>query len=236
MGPKEEQEQKELLRFARSRLYPSLTHHSYLVLRRRRLIFEKWIDALPSSNLRVLDIGGRIQPYRPLLESRLKRYFAIDVLPTPFVDVVARGQELPFPDNTFDVALATGIFEYFPEPRVAADQIYRVLKPGGSLFVSVAAIVPRAVDDEHWHYLPAGLRYTFASFSKVEIVPEVTSVAGFFRTLAWASSIFAKYAFARWVVEHTLIPYLNLVGRGFEAMSLTDNDQMTGNYSVLVQK
>src|SRR5882672_8203040 len=163
----EEEARKELSRIAQARLYPSITSHSFLVLRRRRLIFTEWIKRLPAQDLRVLDVGGRYQPYRPLLDGRVNRYFAVDVLKTPLVDAVSKGQELPFRDDTFDLVLATGVFEYFPEPKVAAEQIRRVLKPGGCLMMSVAAICPRAVDEEHWHYLPAGLRHTLSSFSKV---------------------------------------------------------------------
>jgi SAM-dependent methyltransferase len=225
----------ELFKIAQARLYPSLTSHSFLVLRRRRLIFSEWIKALPGENLTVLDVGGRYQPYRPLLAGRSTRYVAVDVLQTPLVDVVGKGQELPFRDETFDLVIATGVFEYFPEPRVAAEQIRRVLKPGGCLIMSVAAICPRAVDEEHWHYLPAGLRFALASFSQVEIVPEVTSLGGFFRLAAWSFDIFAKYNFVRRIVQHTLIPALNLSGLALEWAGVSDNDQVTGNYSVLAR-
>lgn len=232
----EEGTRKELFKIARARLYPSITNHSFLVLRKRRLIFTEWIKRFPTENLHVLDVGGRYQPYRPLLGERVKRYVAVDVLRTPLVDVIGKGQELPFRDGTFDLVMATGVFEYFPEPRVAAEQLRRVLKPGGYLMMSFAAVCPRAVDEEHWHYLPAGLRFALSSFSKVEIVPEVTSVGGFLRLAAWSFDIFAKYVFVRRIFDHTLIPVLNLMGLALEGASLTDNDQVTGNYSVLAQR
>ena len=229
----QEEAREELLTIAHSRLYPSITNHSFLVLRRRRLIFSEWIRHLPSENLCVLDVGGRYQPYRPLVAERVKQYVAVDVLQTPFVDVIGKGQQLPFRHSTFDLVIATGVFEYFSEPRVAADEIYRVLKPGGRLMMSVAAICPRAVDEEHWHYLPAGLRFALSSFSTVEIVPEVTSLGGFFRFTAWSLNVFAKYNLVRQLVNHTVVPILNLTGMGLEGVKLTDNDQITGNYSVL---
>jgi len=233
MGQKPTRE--ELLKIARLRLYPSVTNHSFLVLRRRRLIFTEWIKQL-RTNLRVLDVGGRYQPYRPLLDGRVERYVAVDVLPTVLVDVVGKGQQLPFRGSIFDLVMATGVFEYFPEPRVAAEEVYRVLKPGGCLIMSVAAVCPRAVDEEHWRYLPAGLRFVLSSFSKVEIVPEVTSLGGLFRMMAWSLSTFARYDFVRQIVHCTLIPVLNLAGMGLEGAGLTRNDQSSGNYSVLATK
>jgi hypothetical protein len=85
----------ELNREGRERLYPSLTNPSWLVLRRRRQIFRKWLARLDDRRLDVLDVGGRVQPYRPLLEGRLRRYVSIDVSRAPLVDVVARGQQIP---------------------------------------------------------------------------------------------------------------------------------------------
>jgi hypothetical protein len=91
-----------LLKTARRRLYPSLSDPSYLVLRSRRLIFSRWIGEL-GGNLRVLDIGGRYQPYRPLLDGHLGSYVAVDIARTKLVTVVANGEALPFAPNSFDL-------------------------------------------------------------------------------------------------------------------------------------
>jgi SAM-dependent methyltransferase len=233
---KEKLPQTKLLETANGRLHPSITNPNYLVLRRRRLILSHWMEGIPGDRLVVLDIGGRYQPYRPLIEHRVQRYVALDVLSTPLVDVLGTGQELPFKDETFDLVLATGVFEYFPEPRLAAAEIHRVLKPGGHLLMSVAAVCPRAVDEEHWHYMPAGLKFVLSPFSRTEIVPEVTSIGGALRFNASSLSIFAKYDFIRSVVNHTAIPALNLLGLGLEGCGLSRNDQVTGNYSALAEK
>jgi SAM-dependent methyltransferase len=233
---KDKQSRAELLKIANGRLHPSITNPNYLVLRRRRLILAKWMEGIPGQRLVVLDIGGRYQPYRPLLENRIQRYFAMDVLSTPLVDAIGRGEQLPFTADTFDLVLATGVFEYFPEPRVAAAEIHRILKPGGYLLMSVAAVSPRAVDEEHWRYLPAGLKFVLAPFSRIEIVPEVTSIGGALRLNACSLSIFAKYEFVRQILHHTVVPALNVVGLGLEGAGISDNDQVAGNYSALAQK
>jgi SAM-dependent methyltransferase len=227
---------EELLKTANGRLYPSLTAPSYLVMRRRRQILTQWIDRIPGNQLTVLDIGGRYQPYRPLLENRISRYVALDVLRTVLVDVVGMGQQIPFKSNTFDLVLATGVFEYFPEPRVAAAEIHRVLKPGGHFMMSVASACPRVVDDEHWRYLPAGLKFVLAPFAKTEIVPEVCTIGGFLRVTAFSMSIFAKYGFIRQVVHHTIVPVLNMAGVALDRPSISTNDQLAGNYCALAQK
>ncbi len=227
----------ELQKIAHARLYPTISSPAYLVLRGRRLILSKWFaENILGNELLVLDIGGRYQPYRPLLEHRTRRYFAIDVVGTPLVDVLGKGEELPFKTNTFDLVIATGVFEYFPEPRVAAAEIYRVIKPGGHLIVSVAAVAPRFVEAEHWRYLPAGLRFVLRPFSKIEIVPEVTSIGGIMRLNAGALNIFAKYEIIRSILHYTVVPALNLVGLALENTGIVKNDQIAGNYCVLAKK
>lgn len=233
---KDQYSHAELLKIADARLYPSITNPSYLVQRGRRLILSKWLESIPGDRLTVLDIGGRYQPYRPLIEHRVQRYLALDVLSTPLVDVVGKGEQLPFKSDAFDLVLATGVFEYFPEPRVAASEIHRILKPGGHLMMSVAAVCPRAVEAEHWRYLPSGLKFVLNPFAKIEIIPEVTSIGGTFRLNATAISIFAKYGFIRQIVHHTVVPVLNLAGLVLEGAGVSTNDQVSGNYSALAQK
>jgi SAM-dependent methyltransferase len=230
------QTREELKLVARRRLVPSLRDTHYLVLRRRAQLLRKWIGQLPENDLHVLDIGGRYQPYRPLVESRAARYVGLDILQTEFVDVVANGQQLPFAPNTFGLVIATGVFEYFPEPRKAAEQIHYVLKPGGVLILSVCSISPRFVDEEHWRYLPAGLRSTLGMFSHVEIVPEVFSLGGFCRMVNASLNIFARYGIVRSIFGVTVFPLVNLFGLCLEGMALTTNDQVAGNYSVLARK
>jgi len=226
----------EWLKIANARLYPSITNPNYLVLRRRRLIFKNWIAAMPGERLTILDVGGRYQPYRPLLEGRIESYTALDVASTPFVSALGKGEELPFRSAVFDLVLATGVFEFFPEPKVAAAEIYRVLKPEGRLLMSVAGASPRANDGEHWRYQPAGLQFILSPFSRVTIVPEVTSIGGMVRLNATALSIFAMYQFIRKIVEHTAVPVLNMLGVALEGAGFSTNDQIAGNYSALAEK
>jgi|SRR5579871_223921 len=228
--------QDELLRIAQSRLYPSITNPSYLVLRRRREILTRWIADLPGNKLMVLDVGGRYQPYRPLLRDRTSRYIALDVMRTAAVDAVGKGQQLPFRNDLFDLVLATSVFEYISDPFAAANEIYRVLKPGSHLIMSVASVYPRVGDEEYWRYLPAGIRAVLSPFAKVEVVPETASVGGFCRMTSASLSIMAKYHFVRTIVHRTAVPLLNLAGLALDRRSISTNDQIAGNFSALAQK
>ncbi len=227
---------EELRKVAYDRLRPSITNPNYLVLRSRARLISKWVAQIPGKGLRVLDIGGRYQPYRPLVQARVRQYVAIDVIRTSLVDVVAKGEQLPLCSDTFDLAIATQVFEYFPEPRLAAQQIHRVLKPGGVLIMSVAAVCPRVAEQEHWRFLPTGVKFVLSDFAGVEIVPEVSSIGGVFRLMNWSVATLAGSIWMGKILHYTVIPAINLIGLGLQRVFPINNDQLTGNYSVLARK
>lgn len=226
----------KLLQIAEARLHPSLTDPNFLVLRSRTVNFANWIGQLPRQPLSVLDVGGRYQPYRPLLQGRTACYLGVDILRTELVDVVANGESLPFAANSFDVAIATQVFEYFSQPRLAAQQIHAVLKPGGCLFMSVAAFAPRFVDEEMWRFTPAGIRSVLSLFNKVEIVAETFSPGGLVRAINLGQLSLSHRRPVRRMVELSVVPLLNLIGLSFENCKFTTNDQFSPNYSIRALK
>lgn len=226
----------EVLRQGRERLFPSLTNPNWLVLRERRRIFNRWLAQLPSRELDVLDIGGRIQPYRALIANRLRRYVAIDLRVTPLVNVVARGEQLPVDDAIFDLVICTQVLEYVAQLSLVSAEIHRVLKPGGALLLSVPSACPVDAGHECWRFLPAGLQHLLASFTHVEVVPEGSSVTGFFRTVNTSLDIFSRYSAVRFLYRHSFCPMWNLAGALAEKLSGGRNEQFVVNYSVLAEK
>jgi len=220
----------------RERLYPSLTNPSWLVLRRRREIFRTWLSQLESRELEVLDVGGRIQPYRPLLEGRLRRYVAVDIRPSPLVNLVARGEQIPLAGGQFDLVICTQVLEYVPEPAAVIAEVYRLLKPGGSLLLSVPTAALQDAGEECWRFLPAALAQLLAGFSQSEIVPEGGSIVGFFRTINSCLSVFVRYQALRTIFQWTLCPLVNLSGELLERLAHSDNCQFTPNYSARARK
>src|SRR3989338_9237719 len=45
--------------------------------------------------------------------------------------------EIPYPDNYFDYVVSSGVIHHTPDPKRGFNEIVRVLKPGGKLFLSV---------------------------------------------------------------------------------------------------
>lgn len=67
------------------------------------------------------------------LGTRLTRYTANRY---PCVPVVGSILELPFDDRTFDIVFSSEVIEHTPDPLQAAQELYRVLRPGGHLVLS----------------------------------------------------------------------------------------------------
>jgi len=184
----------------------------------------------------VLDVGGRLQPYRELLQERIQRYTSVDLRSTPLVDAIAAAERQPFAPETFDLVICTQMMEYVPEPRVVLSEIHRVLKPGGVLMLSLPAAHLRDADEECWSFHPAGIRNLLAAYSDVEVVPEGSSISGFFRTVNVCLNTFAKFALVRSLFSYTLFPFFNVLGLSLENLARSSNDQFTVNYSAWARK
>jgi len=227
---------ESLRRAGHERLYPSITNPNWLVLRRRREIFKRWITQLEGRELSVLDLGGRIQPYRPLVESRLGRYFAVDLVINPLVSIVGRGEQIPVCSEEFDLVFCTQVLEYVADPVAVISEIHRILKPGGTLFLSVPAVFPRDSVEDKWRFLPGSLRVLVSGFSHSEIVAEGSSVSGFCRTFAVSMVTFTKPVMLQKILAVTAVPIVNLLAASLESLLRSSNDQLSANFSVLARK
>lgn len=113
------------------------------------LEFYTFIRSLIEPSMRVLDYGaGRGEhfedpesPYRgklTRLQGEVQEIVGVDiddaVLKNPGMDraiVIQLGEDLPFPDNYFDLIYSDWVLEHVDTPEKFAAEVYRVLKPGG---------------------------------------------------------------------------------------------------------
>lgn len=58
----------------------------------------------------------------------------------------ASAEKMPFPDSSFDVVLCQMGLQFMPDRSAALREMYRTLKPGGRLILSVPGPIPRAME------------------------------------------------------------------------------------------
>lgn len=80
--------------------------------------------------------------------------------------VLARGQELPLADDSVDVVLSSNVLEHVPDPDALADELMRVCRPGGVVFLSYTLWYGPwgGHETSPWHYL--GGHYAARRYAK----------------------------------------------------------------------
>ena len=135
---------------------------------------------------RVLDAGAGEAPYRELFSHC--RYVSSDWSQSPHegahrADVIASLEALPIADASFDAVINTQVLEHVVDPAKVASELFRVLAPGGRLFLSAPLIWPLHEEPfDFWRFTPYGLTRLLeaAGFDVERIEPR----GGYFNTLA----------------------------------------------------
>ena len=93
----------------------------------------------------------------------------IDIFSYPNVQVVADIHKLPYKDNSVDAIICESSLEHLRQPGKVLEEMYRVLKIGGLLYVSVPFICGfhASPDDYHRWTLP-GLKEFLKNFDEKE--------------------------------------------------------------------
>ena len=130
-----------------------------------RMELDKWLSQLDVKADRVLDIGGSQVSLKPRVRSWDVKELQIADLPEPHQDSPKPDIELDLNvggcglENDIDIVFCLEVFDYIYDPRTAFEEIARVLKPGGTAWVSFPSIYPlhQPVGDDALRYMPAGI-------------------------------------------------------------------------------
>jgi SAM-dependent methyltransferase len=85
-----------------------------------------------------------------------KEYLGVDMRPGPGVDEVADVESLPYASGTFGTVIAMSTFEHVPHFWRGFEEVRRVLRPNGVLFVSTPFYFHiHAYPSDYWRFTPA---------------------------------------------------------------------------------
>lgn len=81
--------------------------------------------------------------------------------------ICASSDALPFADASFDLVVAKDLLEHMPNPARTVDEIYRVLRVGGALYISTPSPMSRHFWDDYTHIRPFTARAVRSMFEDV---------------------------------------------------------------------
>ena len=121
-------------------------------------LFREKIMSHLNENFEILDLGAGAGIVSQMnFKGIVFRVCGVDpderVLVNPCLDDgrVAFGEEVPYPDEQFDLIFADNVLEHLPRPEEVFEEIYRLLRPGGVFL---------AKTPNKCHYMPVIARLT----------------------------------------------------------------------------
>lgn len=110
----------------------------------------------------VLDLGAGTAKYKNIILKHAGSYIAYDAVPGAAIDVVGDVHKLNFKDSSFDTVISTQVFEHIKDHEIAAEEIKRVLKGGGTAIVCAPFLIPFHADpDDFRRFTNDGLAQVF---------------------------------------------------------------------------
>lgn len=151
----------------------------------KQFIDEKMAD-LSKAKI-ILDVGGGdpfqkwLSPYKHLFKN--SDYKSMDYDSRTEADIVGDIHDIPLKDNTIEGIICSSVLEHVHNPIRAVEEMRRILKPGGKIFLYVPSIYPyharKGSYEDYWRFFDDTLKYMFRDFSKVEMI----KVGGYFKAL-----------------------------------------------------
>lgn len=182
-----------------------------------RLELDKWIKELDVKADKLLDIGGSQLPAKGRTKSWDVAEYKIADLHSPHADSPKPDIELdlnmPLSSETaaeYDYIFCLEVFDYIWNPATAFQNIYKLLKPSGTVWASFPSVYPlhQPVEDDALRYMPGGIQ-KLAVFSGLK--PEEW-LQRKFETMAWDQTFRVErmraakhqdHNFSGWIVRFT---------------------------------
>jgi SAM-dependent methyltransferase len=120
-----------------------------------------------TEEMRILNLGSGVGQFDEAIGPHL-RMINLDVSIRRHVDVLADAHQLPFADESLDAVYSNAVLEHVQRPWKVADEIYRVLRPGGKILINLPFL--NIIHDTHdyFRFTDRGLQILFSKFRQVD--------------------------------------------------------------------
>lgn len=123
---------------------------------------KKFIKHLEEDKV-ILNIGSGPKIIRPDVIN-------IDIYPYKEVNLTANAVNLPILDNSVDAVICESLLEHVQDPYKLIDEIYRILKPGGKIWIMVPFMLGfHSSPNDFRRWTHQGLSEIFGKFENVEV-------------------------------------------------------------------
>jgi SAM-dependent methyltransferase len=185
----------------------------------------------------VLDAGSGEAPYRGLFDA--VTYHTADFAQVDKrygqIDYVCDLSDIPVPDATYDLVVATQVLEHIPEPGRVLAEFHRVLKPGGQAWLSAPLFYEEHEKPYDFH------RYTQFAWQRMAdqagfVSVEVDWLEGYFGTLSYQAWMAAGQLPGRWMPWRILLAILARQAARAELRNKVTDIGMPKNYCCVMVK
>ena len=141
--------------------------------------FMKNISKEISSYALILDIGAGSSPYKNFFKGQ--HYISTDIAPHKdtqqkcTLDFISDALNMPVKNESVQILINTQMLEHTPSPEEVLNEFYRILKPGGQLFLTAPQSWELHLEPHHYfNFTKYGLELLFkrAGFKIVSIKPK----------------------------------------------------------------
>lgn len=148
------------------RLMDSGTHNEFQ--------WQQRIREMAKSPGLVLDLGGG-SPYQGYIKPEDlgpdTQYVCLDLRFSARPTFVGDGAHVPLGTESVSGILCNAVLEHVPNPQAVTSEIYRILRPGGRIFVAVPFIYPYHDQVDFYRFSDSALALMFQQFDQVELIP-----------------------------------------------------------------
>lgn len=96
-----------------------------------KFLIKEFFNEKLNTNLNILDLGSGDEFLKKPLESENNKYFSLDI-----EDLNFEKDEFKFENEKFDLIICLAVIEHIQDPSIFMNEIFRVLKKNGYLFMS----------------------------------------------------------------------------------------------------